>query len=310
MTYVRKKSLLIGINYTGSANQLAGCHKDVENIAEFLSYRGYNTEDQVILRDRDGGLSEPTGVNILRAFDWLVSEPGTCNFLHYSGHGGQVEDPTGRHPTGLLDTIVPVDFQENGQINSDQLHRHLISALPPNSTLFVILDCCHSGSALELPYVYKSDDEGNIALLDNVKEGFRLFAEGADILSGGPSVNKIAEAQDLYAGATNFFRGLSHMGDPAGLNDSKYASDYQGETKTVTMFSGCRDEQTSADASIGGVNEGAMTWSFLEAMKNGAGASYLATLQQTRFALRESDYQQVPQLSVGWQIDLNQGLIM
>jgi hypothetical protein len=25
---------------------------------------------------------------------WLVSEPGTTNFLHYSGHGGQVRPST------------------------------------------------------------------------------------------------------------------------------------------------------------------------------------------------------------------------
>lgn len=78
-----------------------------------------------------------------------MSEPGTCNFFHYSGHGGQVQDPTGNHPSGLLDTICPVDFLTAGQIDSDTLHTHLVSRLPPSSTLFVILDCCHSGSALE-----------------------------------------------------------------------------------------------------------------------------------------------------------------
>jgi len=75
--------------------------------------------------------------NILAAIDWLVSEPGTCNFLHYSGHGGQVQDPTGARPTGVLDTIVPYDFETRGQIDSDILHRHLVSNLPPNSTLYV-----------------------------------------------------------------------------------------------------------------------------------------------------------------------------
>jgi len=40
----RKKSLLIGINYTGSENELHGCHQDVENIAQFLSYQGYSDD--------------------------------------------------------------------------------------------------------------------------------------------------------------------------------------------------------------------------------------------------------------------------
>jgi len=63
----RKKSLLIGINYTGSQNELHGCHQDVENVAQFLSYRGYSDDprSQVILRDDLDGNYNPTGHNIL-----------------------------------------------------------------------------------------------------------------------------------------------------------------------------------------------------------------------------------------------------
>jgi metacaspase-1 len=63
----RKKSLLIGINYTGSENELHGCHQDVENVAEFLSYRGYSNDprSQVILRDDMQGPYYPSGPNIL-----------------------------------------------------------------------------------------------------------------------------------------------------------------------------------------------------------------------------------------------------
>lgn len=63
----RKKSLLIGINYTGSQNELRGCHQDVENVAEFLRYRGFpsDSRSQVILRDDEEGPYYPTGHNIL-----------------------------------------------------------------------------------------------------------------------------------------------------------------------------------------------------------------------------------------------------
>lgn len=184
----------------------------------------------------------------------------------------------------MLDTIVPVDFQQLGQINSDTLHEHLVANLPPSSTLFVILDCCHSGSALELPFVYRSDDDGNVSMINNVKEGMHLYVfssagdaslhidfeisslrsraqflkerpsqadtrnsmvEGADLLSGGFSFNKLAEAQDLYAGATNFFRSFKHRKEqqaPGLGSDSTYAS-YVQEHKMVTMFSGCRDDR-------------------------------------------------------------------
>ena len=107
----------------------------------------------VILTDARQGPFYPSGQNILAAMDWLVSEPGTQCFLHYSGHGGQVADPDGDRGAGFDDTIVPVDFEKKGQITSDTLHRRLVSKLPPSSSLFIVFDCCHSGSAVELPFV-------------------------------------------------------------------------------------------------------------------------------------------------------------
>ena len=163
---LRRKSLLIGINYVGSQHALRGCQQDVTNMMEFLRYKGYPSDpgSQVVMRDDSHtdprGPFFPTGRNILAAMHWLISEPGTCNFLHYSGHGGQVKDPDGDRDSGYDDTIVPVDYEQAGQIDSDKLHKTLVSALPPNSTLFVIFDCCHSGSAIELPYTYRSDADG------------------------------------------------------------------------------------------------------------------------------------------------------
>lgn len=178
-----------------------------------------------------------------------------------------------------------MDFRTNGQIDSDTLHQHLVSRMPPNSTLFVILDCCHSGSALELPYVYKSDDDGNVNMVDNLREGVHLMGEASDLFMGGFSFNKVAEAQDLYAGATNFFRSFKHMGEQQapGLGADEDNAMYEQEHKMVTMFSGCRDDQTSADANINGMSEGAMSWAFLETMKRGQGASYLQVSDSASF---------------------------
>jgi hypothetical protein len=220
-----------------------------------------------------------------------------------------VADTEGDRASGFDDTIVPVDYETNGQIPSGLLHRHLVSRLHPSSTLFVILDCCHSGSALELPYVYRADADGNINMLDNLRQGAALVSEASNILRGGFSFNSLGEAAQLYAGATDFFRGLKHMGEegdgPGFQNQDQFAQEYAQERKFVTMFSGCRDDQTSADASIQGTSEGAMSWAFLETMKRlGPQASYMETLQNTRGLLVESQYDQVPQLSVGEQFDL------
>src|SRR5438094_684410 len=133
----RRKSLLIGINYTGSSHALSGCQQDVHNMTQFLISRGYpsDSNSMVVLTDARSGPFYPSGANMLAAIDWLVSEPNCTLFLHYSGHGGQVRDPTGDRASGYDDTIVPVDYEQNGQLDSDTLHRHLVSALPPSCTL-------------------------------------------------------------------------------------------------------------------------------------------------------------------------------
>ncbi len=146
----RRKALLIGINYLGSQHELQGCIDDVGNVAEFLASRGFSDHpaNMVVLTDANHPQTAywPSGHNILAAMDWLVSEPGCMCFLHYSGHGGQVPDDDDDDyggSGGYADTIVPVDFERAGMIDSATLHRHLVSALPPNSTLFILFDCCH-----------------------------------------------------------------------------------------------------------------------------------------------------------------------
>ncbi|KAJ4299937.1 hypothetical protein N0V90_005184 [Kalmusia sp. IMI 367209] len=308
----RKKSLLIGINYVGSAHELKGCHADVDNVAEFLGHRGYNNthRDRVILSDNPMVATNspyyPTGHNILAAMDWLVSEPGCTLFLHYSGHGGQVKDVDGNRSTGLDDSIIPVDFEYKGQLSSTLLHEHLVTRMAPGCTLFILMDCCHSGSAVELPYVFRSDADGQISLMDNLKKGAQLVSEAQDLMSSGFRFDKVGEARELFAGATSFFRGLKHMGEQEeeGLQDGEFVGQYGSENKMVTMFSGCRDDQTSADANIAGRSTGAMTWAFLQIMKSGSTPTYAQTLQMTRKLLDQSNYTQIPQLSSGIEIDL------
>jgi hypothetical protein len=128
------------------------------------------------------------------------------------------------------------------------------------------------------------------------------------LIQGGFTMDKVQEAKQLVAGAQSLFNALRHMGEPHedGLGEEHFVEDWKSEHKRVFMFSGCRDDQTSADATIGTNHVGAMSWAFLEAMNSAQGnLTYLEILQNTR-ALLKRKYAQVPQLSVGYEMDLNQ----
>lgn len=97
---VRKKALIIGINYAGTEHELNGCINDAMNVREFLvNDRGFSdsSADMVIMTDdpqNEGTSFWPSGENMLAAFKWLTSynQPGDILWLSYSGHGGTALD--------------------------------------------------------------------------------------------------------------------------------------------------------------------------------------------------------------------------
>ena len=64
----------------------------------------------------------------------------------------------------------------------------------------------------------------------------------------------------------------------------------------VVMWSGSKDDQTSADASIASQATGAMSWAFITAMKKNPQQSYVQLLNSIRDELA-TKYSQKPQLS-------------
>lgn len=116
---------------------------------------GYREEDMVILLDDPslGYRQQPTRRNIEDAMRWLVSDarPNDALFFHYSGHGGQMEDMTGEEESGFDDTILPVDFEQAGQIIDNEMHDLMVRPLPPGCRLTAIYDCEH-GRLERCPY--------------------------------------------------------------------------------------------------------------------------------------------------------------
>lgn len=185
-----KRAVMIGINYVGQQGELAGCHNDVLNMKEYLMDVHEFEEDNIAVLMDDGENVEPTRDNIMEAYAKIVddSEPGDVVYLHYSGHGGKLRDRDGDEADGYDETLIPLDYQTNGQIRDDDLLRNLV--IPMKADVFVtsVMDCCHSGTVLDLPYNFKADGEQESM---DESGGFN-FDAAAVILNGLSATNIMA----------------------------------------------------------------------------------------------------------------------
>ncbi|KAK4401869.1 Metacaspase-1 [Sesamum angolense] len=69
-------------------------------------------------------------------------------------HGLRQRDFQGDEIDGFDETICPLDFQSNGNILDNYINKAIVRPLIPGVTLHAIVDCCHSGTMLDLPHVY------------------------------------------------------------------------------------------------------------------------------------------------------------
>ena len=154
-----KKALLIGINYRGTSSELNGCINDVQNLKELIVP---NSTEVIVLTD--DAADKPTKENILNGLNWLADcKPGDNLLLQYSGHGSYIADVNGDESDHRDEVICPIDYDSAGFISDDTL-RSILSKIPADVNLFVVMDCCHSGTILDLKYLYTRDYLGRITL--------------------------------------------------------------------------------------------------------------------------------------------------
>ncbi|KAK6220885.1 Ca(2+)-dependent cysteine protease [Pestalotiopsis sp. IQ-011] len=288
----KRKALLIGINYFGQDGELRGCINDTKNVSAFLMERyNYKREDMIILTDdAQDQVLQPTAANIRRAMQWLVAgaRPDDALFLHYSGHGGQTGDLDGDEEDGTDEVIYPVDYKSAGHIVDDELHATVVKPLAAGVRLTAIFDSCHSGSVLDLPYMYSTKGV--------LKEPNLAAEAGQGLLS---AIGSYARG-DMGGVASSIlgFAKKAYKGDDA----YKRTKDTRTSPADVIMWSGSKDDQTSADATIAQQATGAMSWAFITALSKNSQQSYVQLLNSIREVL-ETKYTQKPQLSCSHPLD-------
>ncbi|GJE88675.1 caspase family protein [Phanerochaete sordida] len=289
----KKKALCIGINYFGQSAELKGCINDANNVKRFLcSQFGYKPDDIVMLTDDAQNPRQiPTKQNMLQAMQWLVRDarPNDSLFFHYSGHGGQTKDLDGEEADGYDEVIYPVDFKQNGHIVDDTLHDLLVKPLPPGCRLTAIFDSCHSGSVLDLPYLYSTEGK--------IKEPNLAAEAGQGLMSAVSSY-----ARGDMGGVFGSVSGLLKTATGSGQRAEKKARATKTSPADVIAWSGCKDSQTSADTFEAGQATGAMSFAFISALGQNSQQSYQQLLTTLRGILRNK-YSQKPQLSASHPID-------
>lgn len=295
----RRKALLIGINYFSQRGQLRGCINDVRNMSSYLVERfGYKREDMVILTDdQQNPMSQPTKQNILRAMHWLVKDarPNDSLFFHYSGHGGQTKDLDGDEEDGYDEVIYPVDFRQVGHITDDEMHRIMVRPLQAGVRLTAIFDSCHSGTALDLPYIYSTQ---------GILKEPNLAKEAGQGLLGVISAYSQGDLSGVASNIMGFFKKASGGEDAHARTLATKTS-----RADVVMLSGSKDDQTSADATIASQATGAMSWAFITALKKNPQQSYVQLLNSIRDEL-QTRYTQKPQLSCSHPLDTSLLFVM
>lgn len=271
-----RRALLVGINDYHSIRDLSGCLNDVRNMRSILKeYLGFRNNDIRVVAE-----SRATKEGILHRLRYMVrlAQPGDFMVFHFSGHGSQILDRNNDElEDGMDELLCPWDMNwDDGFILDDDLEE-IFSQIPQGSLLEVFLDCCHSGD----------DTRGD------------AFSRGEafpppDIAMPQRGIPRyLPPPLDIMCRA----EGEEHEFKPRRGFMAGNRSGNRSVSKHI-LWSGCRADQTSADASIGGAYHGAFTYYFCKHMRaTGGNISRRNLLERVRNSLRHNNYSQIPQLT-------------
>jgi hypothetical protein len=190
-----KRALVIGVNYVKTPYELYGCINDAVDIQKQLQTFFPSCKEYQLITDETA--TKPTRANIMAALNWLTSglKPGENVMFHFSGHGGRVRDTTGDEVTGLDSCIYPINGGRMETITDDDLRTNLAMKIPAGCKLFVILDCCHSGTAVDLRCDWQATSATALSFAENKKyektPGTVVFMSGCrDTQQAMDTVNK------------------------------------------------------------------------------------------------------------------------
>jgi hypothetical protein len=244
---------------------------------------------KLLTEDQNDSSKLPTCANIRRGLRWLLEgvQAGDQIFFAYSGHGAQVADASSEEDDGQDECLCPLDCVAPGGwpknlIIDDELNDLFSNQLPEGVNCLCIYDCCHSGSMEDLSCTLE----------------LRTDTSGPKADSGGHR-----DIKGRYMSPPEHAqRDLAALREKQQTQDAKprklAESTGGGGMKKLMVVSGCQDNQTSADATINGKRQGALTWALMKAlMEHDYKMSYDDLLVAVRTNLRSGGYTQTAAMS-------------
>jgi metacaspase-1 len=230
-------SLHVGLNnidpahYGGNDGRLEACVNDAEAMEKLAVAQGFKVLG--VLRDAQG-----TRQAVKDAFTQAAKtlKSGDIFLFTYSGHGSFVPDENGDEPDHADETWCLYD----GMLVDDEVYL-MWQAFAPGVRIFALLDCCHSGTAIR---------------------DFLAMPAGGQIVKR-PRARALPPSIAKKTWMTNraMYKAISDATAAAG--PGAVAKD---PACTVTLISGCQDDQVSIDD----WPNGAFTAQVLAAWNDGA----------------------------------------
>ena len=242
----------------------------INDIKNIYSFLRYSRNyDQFIILTDDKPDSMPTRENILKGITSLIKDIKAGDELWFHYSG---------HGTLIRDTNGDEQSGYDSCIcpvdfdKSGFISDDLlreIFIIPEGVRLYVVLDACHSGTGCDLRYKY---------------EDFSYYKK-----TGRPDKY---DTNDWILKQT--------------MTQLKNYTKGKGD---IFLISGCKDEQTSADAVEDGEATGALTYCFLKVLKSNFGnCKWKIFLKDLNGILKTKGYTQRPVLTSGKQLDTNESM--
>jgi hypothetical protein len=274
-----RRALCVGINdfkHFPDA-KLNGCVNDANDMAKLLKeVYGFGNTDIVTLTN-----AKATKKNVMKQLSAMVNDAkaGKLSYLvfSFSSHGTQIPDTSKDEPDTADEVFCPYDLAQKGNqwdpariISDDELH-DLFDQLPPSVQLEVFMDTCHSGTGLK-------NIDFNMLLLRRMKPrylpppSYKAFAKDPRMVGLAKKLSKTKMSKDLAPSASTSKR------------------------KQIVLWSGCRADQTSADAFFDGRYNGAFTYNYIKIVRANPKLSRGKVRSKLIAQLKKDGFEQIPQL--------------